>query len=89
MGVVKWVWFQLQVDIYSFGMFMYELVSLYFPFEKQNLMSSQIEKLVIDGERPPLQNRVSERGGGEKGKQIKSGHKMSYLQTCNDVLQYT
>ena len=37
---------------------MYELVSLYFPFEKQNLMSSQIEKLVVDGERPPLQNRV-------------------------------
>ena len=46
---------------------MYELVSLYFPFEKQNLMSSQIEKLVIDGERPPLQNRVSEREGGRKG----------------------
>ena len=70
MGVVKWVWFQLQVDIYSFGMFMYELVSLYFPFEKQNLMSSQIEKLVIDGERPPLQNRVSEREGGRGGGQI-------------------
>ena len=48
-----------QVDIYSFGMFMYELISLYFPFEKQNLMSSQIEKLVVEGERPPLQNRVS------------------------------
>ena len=47
-----------QVDIYSFGMFMYELISLYFPFEKQNLMSSQIEKLVVEGERPPLQNRV-------------------------------
>jgi serine/threonine protein kinase len=46
-----------KVDIYSFGMFMFELISLYFPFEKQNLMSSQIEKLVIDGERPPLQNR--------------------------------
>ena len=46
---------------------MYELVSLYFPFEKQNLMSSQIEKLVIDGERPPLQNRVSEREGGRGG----------------------
>ena len=55
-----------QVDIYSFGMFMYELISLYFPFEKQNLMSSQIEKLVIDGERPPLQNRVRE-GGREGG----------------------
>ena len=54
MGVVS----PIQVDIYSFGMFMYEMISLYFPFEKQNLMSSQIEKLVIDGERPPLQNRV-------------------------------
>ena len=63
MGVVSHV----QVDIYSFGMFMYELIALYFPFEKQNLMSSQIEKLVIDGERPPLQNRVSwEREGGER-----------------------
>ena len=49
------------ISIYSFGMFMYELVSLYFPFKKQNLMSSQIEKMVIDGERPPLQNRVSVR----------------------------
>ena len=48
----------LQVDIFSFGMFLYELISLHFPFEKQNLMGSQIEKLVIEGERPPLQNRV-------------------------------
>ena len=49
-----------QVDMFSFGMFMYEVISLHFPFEKQNLMSSQIEKLVIDGERPPLQSRVSQ-----------------------------
>ena len=48
----------LQVDIFSFGMFLYELISLHFPFEKQNLMGSQIEKLIIEGERPPLQNRV-------------------------------
>ena len=46
--------------MFSFGMFMYEVISLHFPFEKQNLMSSQIEKLVIDGERPPLQSRVSQ-----------------------------
>ena len=39
-------------------MFLYELISLYFPFEKQNLMGSQIEKLIIEGERPTLQNRV-------------------------------
>ena len=38
---------------------MYEIISLHFPFEKENLMSSQIEKLVIEGERPPLHNRVS------------------------------
>ena len=43
-----------QVDIYSFGMFIYEMISLYLLFEKQPLISShiQIEKLVIDGERP-------------------------------------
>ncbi len=40
-------------------MFLYELISLYFPFEKQNLMSSQIEKLIIEGERPPLQSKVN------------------------------
>ena len=66
-----------QVDIYSFGMFMYEMISLHFPFEKQNLMSSQIEKLVIDGERPPLQSRVRserERGRGEGGREREGGH---------------
>ena len=56
----------MQVDIFSFGMFMYEMISLHFPFEKQNLMSSQIEKLVIEGERPPLQNRGSGSSGGGK-----------------------
>lgn len=50
-----------KVDIYSYAMFLFELISLYFPFEKQNLMHAQIEKLVIDGERPPLQNRVGTR----------------------------
>ena len=47
-----------KVDIYSFAMFLFETISLYFPFEKQNLMHAQIEKLVIEGERPPLQSRV-------------------------------
>lgn len=47
-----------KVDIYSFAMFLFETISLHFPFEKQNLMHAQIEKLVIEGERPPLQNRV-------------------------------
>ena len=49
-----------KVDIYSYAMFLFETISLHFPFEKQNLMHAQIEKLVIDGERPPLQNRVSQ-----------------------------
>ena len=48
-----------KVDIYSFAMFLFETISLHFPFEKQNLMHAQIEKLVIEGERPPLQSRVS------------------------------
>ena len=34
------------------------MLSLYFPFEKQNLMSLQLEKLVTDGDRSPLQNKV-------------------------------
>ena len=53
---------------------MYEMISLHFPFEKQNLMSSQIEKLVIEGERPPLQNRVSgSSGGGECEGEVEGG----------------
>ena len=39
-------------------MFMYELIALHFPFEKQNLMAAQIEKLVVEGSRPQLQHRV-------------------------------
>ena len=49
-----------RVDVFSYGMFLFELIALHFPFEKQNLMGTQIEKLVIEGERPPLQNRVSQ-----------------------------
>ena len=48
-----------KVDVFSFGMFMYELITLSFPFEQQNLMHNQIERLVVEGERPPLQTRVS------------------------------
>ena len=47
------------MDVFSFGMFMYELITLSFPFERQNLMHNQIERLVVEGERPPLQTRVS------------------------------
>ena len=47
-----------QVDMFSYAMFLYEMISLYFPFEKQNIMASQIEKLTIQGERPPLHSRV-------------------------------
>lgn len=39
-------------------MFMYELLAQQFPFERQNLMHNQIEKLIIDGDRPSLQNKV-------------------------------
>jgi len=46
--------------MFSYAMFLYEMISLYFPFEKQNIMASQIEKLTIQGERPPLHSRVSE-----------------------------
>ena len=48
-----------KVDIFSYAMFLYEMISLYFPFEKQNLMKAQIEKLVTEEERPSLQSRVS------------------------------
>ena len=47
-----------KVDIFSYAMFLYEMISLYFPFEKQNLMKAQIEKLVTEEERPSLQSRV-------------------------------
>ena len=39
-------------------MFLYELLALQFPFERQNLMHNQIEKLVVEGDRPSLQNKV-------------------------------
>ena len=48
-----------KVDVFSYAMFLYEMISLYFPFEKQNLMKAQIEKLVTEEERPSLQSRVS------------------------------
>ena len=47
-----------KVDVFSYAMFLYEMISLYFPFEKQNLMKAQIEKLVTEEERPSLQSRV-------------------------------
>ena len=58
-----------KVDIYSYGMFLFETISLQFPFEKQNLMHAQIEKLVIEGDRPPLQNRVCVYVCGEPSEQ--------------------
>ena len=58
MHSLKFVFSISQVDVFSFGMFLYELVSLQFPFERQNLMHNQIEKLIIEGDRPPLQTRV-------------------------------
>ena len=39
-------------------MFMYELLAQQFPFERQNLMHNQIEKLVLEGQRPSIQNKV-------------------------------
>ena len=46
-----------KVDIFSMGMFMYELVAGHFPYEYQNLMDGQIEKLIVSRERPSLQKR--------------------------------
>jgi serine/threonine protein kinase len=46
-----------KVDVFSFGMFMYELLAHQYPFERQNLMHNQIEKLVVDGERPTIQKK--------------------------------
>ena len=50
MHSLKFVLFISQVDVFSFAMFLYELVSLQFPFERQNLMHNQIEKLIIEGD---------------------------------------
>ena len=63
-GLDLTLFISLQVDIFSFGMFMYELIALHFPFEKQNLMTGQIEKLIVEGSRPQLQHRVCALGKG-------------------------
>lgn len=50
---------QLKVDVYSFAMVMYEMVSLQCPFEAEGLHPQQIDKLTVDGKRPILSSRVS------------------------------
>ena len=50
---------QSKVDVYSFAMVMYEMVSLQCPFEAEALHPQQIDKLTVDGKRPILSSQVS------------------------------
>lgn len=50
---------QSKVDVFSFAMVMYEMVSLQCPFEAEGLHPQQIDKLTVDGKRPILSSRVS------------------------------
>ena len=45
---------QSKVDIYSYSMVMYELLTFLRPFEKENFHIQQIDKLTIEGKRPVL-----------------------------------
>ena len=51
----------LQVDIFSFGMFLYELVTTHQPYE----LCDNVKELVLEGGRPALTARVRRVEGGE------------------------
>lgn len=44
----------LQVDCFSFGMFIYELLTLHQPFESHE----SVKECILEGGRPPLTHRV-------------------------------
>ena len=50
---------QSKVDVFSFAMVMYEMVSLQCPFESEGLHPQQMDKLTVEGKRPILSSRVS------------------------------
>lgn len=45
-----------KVDSFSFGMYIYELVTLHQPF--YDLNAAQVKQLIVDGVRPPLTAKV-------------------------------
>ena len=47
-----------KVDSFSFGMYIYELVTLHQPF--YDLNPAQVKQLIVEGHRPPLTAKVRE-----------------------------
>lgn len=45
-----------KVDSFSFGMYIYELVTLHQPFNDLN--PAQVKQLIVEGHRPPLTTKV-------------------------------
>lgn len=45
-----------KVDSFSFGMYIYELVTLHQPFNDLN--PAQVKQLIVEGHRPPLTAKV-------------------------------
>ena len=46
----------LQVDTFSFGMYIYELLTLHQPF--CDLSPAQVKQMIVEGQRPPLTPKV-------------------------------
>ena len=53
---------KFQVDSFSYGMFLYELVSLKQPYDRQE----QMKDFILEGGRPFLTDKVRIRKGGGK-----------------------
>ena len=49
-----------KVDSFSFGMYIYELVTLHQPFNDLN--PAQVKQLIVEGHRPPLTAKVCVNG---------------------------